>query len=379
MTTLLMFDGFDGRLNFENGWNAGDIYNAWGLADGSWDGSGDGYPNGVIGIESNRGRYGGAGNSASLPQNEDYDGNWQEYWYDLDARGISAAHWALGCAFKGVGSWDLVQFGSKDGSLSRALTYVDLDVTGTIQVRVRNPGGSTLSHMYLSSVSPLLRVNQYEWNYFFMTCGIGLGANNDYMKMWLNGWNIMSFTNLTLSDGYGVPKWLQFPSTGETDDIFIAYDAATEISSGPFGEARSLALMPVSDGGDSVGFTANGAANLWDCVDEVNFDFDTTYNSSTGTSGDKHSVVCSSINSQMTSGEVASIQGVMVKVLASADAAEQIRPYLKIGGTRYYGTAVSPPSGRYEYAYYIWQTNPNTAAAWQHSELTALEIGYEVV
>lgn len=59
---------------------------------------------------------------------------------------------------------------------------------------------------------------------------------------------------------------------------------------------------------------------------------------------------------------------------------QQIRPYVLIGGTRYYGTTVTLTTGWNVYQY-TWRENPATSLAWTIADVTSatLEYGWEAV
>lgn len=66
--------------------------------------------------------------------------------------------------------------------------------------------------------------------------------------------------------------------------------------------------------------------------------------------------------------------------LRSSAGGESAKPYLKIGGTRYYGDTFALSTGFSPYQY-VWDLNPATAAAWTPSEANDanMEWGWEVV
>lgn len=59
---------------------------------------------------------------------------------------------------------------------------------------------------------------------------------------------------------------------------------------------------------------------------------------------------------------------------------QKARPYVLIGGTRYYGTTFALTTGFAEY-FYVWETNPATGLAWTTADVNDanLEIGWEAV
>lgn len=72
------------------------------------------------------------------------------------------------------------------------------------------------------------------------------------------------------------------------------------------------------------------------------------------------------------------VSGRLMRVDATGP--QQAKPYVLIGGTRYYGTTYALTTAFADYSY-TWQTNPATGVAWLVSEINDanLEIGWEAV
>jgi hypothetical protein len=133
-------------------------------------------------------------------------------------------------------------------------------------------------------------------------------------------------------------------------------------------------LLPVADG-NYTSFTAAGAANDWQCIDDpVGAPDDaTTRVSLTGTTTPtRESAVLGAYGSGGTINSV-TITG---RAIRSGTGTGSIRIFLRIGGTDYDGDSQNLPSGA-SYANYTqaWATNPATGLAWTSADLAALEAG----
>ncbi len=359
-------DGFDDRLNLDNGVNEGDYYNGWGLYNNVWDGDDFGT---VRGIRTGEGRYDLKNAMALEADPSEFDGGDSQF---IEKHFSAATEFCFGYAFRSTMNGNPIVFYTlQSGFLWRTCVRIELREYGHVLVKRRVSGGSTTLENYLVGQG-LKKFSQHGWHYMHGIMEVGKGNNNDSLRIWIDGVEIITGINLTLSQGYGGMVRCDLPYSGpEVDDIYLMSGTL----SSP-GEVRILASFPNGAGADA-NFTPQGASNNWETVDEMDQDFDTTYNQSNGTSGHRDSFTIQPMSNQVAA--AASIPAVIVRCMASANASEQLRPYLRISGTRYYGTAFSPPSGRYQYGQHIWETNPNTSSPWTLSDLDNLEIGYEVV
>jgi hypothetical protein len=156
------------------------------------------------------------------------------------------------------------------------------------------------------------------------------------------------------------------------DDVFIM-DTSGANFNGHLTERAIRTLFPNADG-SVLQWTANGAANRWDCVDEQTPDEDTTYISS-----DTPGQINLSALSDMAGNE-SGIEAVIVQHRSRKDdtGARSVRSLVRTGGANYTGTTSSLASSYAHYAS-IWLTNPNTGSAWTRTEIDALEVGVETV
>lgn len=360
---VIFCDGFDDRLNLDNGTGEGNFNTGWGLyPNGVWDGDDVG---GARGIIAGEGRYGG--NAMSLEHTgAEFDGDLQS----LSKTFSEATEFVFGCAFRSTLAFSLKWY-VWTGSFWRVLVNISIEPHGRVLVKRRVAGGASTQEDYVVGQG-IKAVSQYGWHYLHGKMAVGKGTGLDSIEIYVDGIEAVSATSLTLSQAYGGPTRADFPSASqECDDIYLVSGTLTMP-----GEVRIPAVFP-SGAGAAADFTPTGVSANWEAVDEVDQDFDTTYNSSAGTSGHADSFPVQPVTAVVPVAQT--VHNVTVRCMASADSGEQIKPFLLIGGTRYYGSNYSPPSGRYEYAEFVWETNPATASAWTLAAIDALEIGYEVV
>lgn len=361
--TLIYFDGFDDRQNVMDGlYETGDAtYTGWGLTTYIYDGEDDGSYLGARQVS----RYDSIGYSLAAT---DID-SWYEYHnVELHASdGNTYNYWHFG-------------FATSDGSLGNRVAlyngtsyqvFVSVDPTGDITLDGRDSGG-TFCAAYSNQGHQSMMGGGAVYEIYI---GAGLGAGNDFAKIWVNGELVIDATGLTLTYSVGTPcdkAYIPY-YTGTVDDIWC-YASNSPISA-PIGEHRVLSMKPIGAGNNS-DFTPL-AGNNYENVDEYNQDFDTSYNSSDGTSGHRDDFEMSNLSDQV--GINSTVKALTVRAMVTASASEQVRPYVEVGGTRYYGDAFSPPSTSYMYAEHIWEVNPATSNPWTVSEIDAVKAGYEVV
>ena len=133
--------------------------------------------------------------------------------------------------------------------------------------------------------------------------------------------------------------------------------------------SRVYTSAPTSNGTDA------GGTGTFSDVSEILLS-DTTY-WEFGTAGDKRSTKAAARTlSRSCKGVGISFRAMRV----DATGPQQIRPYLIIGGTRYYGSTFPLTTGFLGYRY-LWTLNPSTGAAWTTSQANDanMEMGLEAV
>ncbi len=156
--------------------------------------------------------------------------------------------------------------------------------------------------------------------------------------------------------------------TSFNDDIddLIIHDSASFV-----GDCR-VDYKPPDGNGTYAAWTANGAASLYQCVDETSHNGDTDYASS-ATVNQKQTFTHGDIPVTAT---VKFVQQVWVAKKTDAGT-RTFAPRIKSGGSEQLGTNIAPGTG---YAFYEQSTNldPATGVTWTASGLNAAEFGEEV-
>ncbi|MEO0248084.1 MAG: hypothetical protein ABIN58_00805 [candidate division WOR-3 bacterium] len=194
-------------------------------------------------------------------------------------------------------------------------------------------------------------------------------SSSGRFKMDVNGVNVIDFTGNTQNTAAArIDRLRMVAGNWQMDNLVIA-TGLTSDSLIP--ECRIYTQVPT--GNDSVQFTANGAASQYQCVDEIGPNDDTDYNSST-TAGqqDTFSMAAPSIGS--------TVLAVNVIYDARKDDAgtRTMRAVIKPTTTAYDSGADDTLTSSYFMYNKIWQTNPDTSAAWTPSEATACKFGYKI-
>jgi hypothetical protein len=162
------------------------------------------------------------------------------------------------------------------------------------------------------------------------------------------------------TDGYRVDDILIQDTTGTVNNDFA-------------GDIKIAALFP-NGAGSSAQFTSNGAANNWEAVNETGSpDGDTTYNRSE-TNGDRDLFTVEDLPDTPNS-----IVGVQTTLVVRKDdtGGKDFAHVIKSGTTTDVGTSVGAANS-YQWNRNVYDTNPDTAAAWTESGVNGLEVGYEV-
>jgi len=156
-------------------------------------------------------------------------------------------------------------------------------------------------------------------------------------------------------------------ATAQYDDMYIT-DAATKL-----GEMRIETLVPTADTATKDWTRSTGADNYAN-VDDATMDDDTTYNSSS-TAAQKDLFDMANLSSTP-----ASVKAVVPILVARKDnaATRTARTNLKSGATTANGTTRNLGAS-YQLFEQIYETNPDTAAAWTGAEVNGMQLGYELV
>lgn len=155
------------------------------------------------------------------------------------------------------------------------------------------------------------------------------------------------------------------------DDMYALDTTGSAPRNTFLGDVRIATIDPTGAGAHSQ-FTANGAANNWDCVDDATPDDDSTYVSDS-TPGHYDTYVCSDIDGG------ASVYGVQTHIYARKDDAgsRQLAPVIRMSSVDYDGTTVTMASS---YAFYsqLYERDP-TPADWTAANVNNAEYGVKEV
>jgi hypothetical protein len=190
----------------------------------------------------------------------------------------------------------------------------------------------------------------------------------------VDGTTVLSLTNVdTRNAGTPLVNGVRYETSGgaTTDycDLYVA-DTTGTTNNDFLGDTRVRELYP-NGAGTYTDFTPSAGSN-YQAVDETAQDGDTTYVQSS-TVGHKDTYAYTDLATSPT------IKGARLLLLAKKDdaGARSIAPTVKSGATEDDGTTAALSTS---YVYYskIWETDPNTSAAWTAANLNAAEFGVEV-
>lgn len=129
-------------------------------------------------------------------------------------------------------------------------------------------------------------------------------------------------------------------------------------------------ILRPSDNGTFTGWTAFGATNNWQCVNEVTPDGDDSYVTTTADN------VTDSYNLQDHTTGTGTISNVRVYIRAEAAAGKEIILAVVVGGTKYDAAAGKTLTTKYVDYYDDWAQNPATSTAWTWDDIDALEVSF---
>lgn len=226
-----------------------------------------------------------------------------------------------------------------------------------------------------SSIASYFTANVYKWLSIKLVIDSvnGLVEIRDYQ-----GSTIFSFTGDTYNTAAGAAavNEVLLPTGGSSinnariDDVFIMDTTGTSWN----GHLTEMSIKPLyanADGDLTTGWTASGAASLWDCVDEAFFDGDTTYAYATNP-GQRLSV-----HLQDPAG-TENVRAVIVNSAVRRDDAGSWswKNFLRIGSTNYDDSPAATSAGdSYVHRSSIWYTNPSNGANWTPGDLTNIQAG----
>lgn len=157
------------------------------------------------------------------------------------------------------------------------------------------------------------------------------------------------------------------------DDVYVNMDASALPAT--LGDCRIETLLPDTDTAtaDWTPLSGSGFSNIDDAVG-TNGDGDTSYISAT-TLNDQSNFDVASLVASPTA-----IHAMAVNTRGSKDAPGTIAysPLIDSGGTESIGASIGPAEGAYGMSLDIFETDPNTSAAWDVASINAVKVGVKI-
>lgn len=210
-----------------------------------------------------------------------------------------------------------------------------------------------------------------SWN--FLQVRVHIGNSDGSIQCWQNGTSIGSVINVD-TENTGGPTCHQWTLTSGNQIRFANLLIYTETGAVPnvrTPETRIYAALSNANGA-STGFTANGATNNWECIDEQPSDDDSTYVSAAAApTSDLYDYPAQAIAAG------AAVYGVAVEYNARKDdaGANEIDGLIRSGGTTYAGGTPNVLTSTYQRFRRLWDTDPATAAQWTTANANAAQTG----
>lgn len=276
---------------------------------------------------------------------------------NLVATGAQVALGGVGHA----GARHLIMFRNQDGSLS---VY-------------RNDASSGLSTTLLGTTAPdVIRVGDT----YFVEMKATIHNSTGTVDVDVNGANVLALTNQdTLGASAAVTSFWMGNENGnggcqyDIDDLYCFDSAAGEVDD-LVGPVRIEALFADAAGTYTSDFSLVGAASAHQAVrDLTGNDGDTSYIQS-ATVG--HQATSNLQGTGLPSGTIYGVQAVINARITDAGF-RGIKPLLRSGGADYLGTEQFPGNS-YRFLHEVFETDPDTAVAWDIAGVNALELGVEV-
>lgn len=262
----------------------------------------------------------------------------------------------------GGGEFNCVQLYSNAGATQQLyITYKGSDG----HFRVYRTGGTLLA-----TGTGSVTQGAGNWGYVEFQCTIA--ASGGIAVAHLNGSADSSFTGQTQATSpYTTIDTVEFVNAFVFDDVYMA-DGTGTVNNGFLGDVRVIPVVPDGPGAHTQ-FTPSTGAN-WSCVDALPIQSVTSVSAASG-SGDVDSYAISGLGYTP-----ATVCGVQTSTsLAQSGGTVTGKTMLRAGGTDYPGASQSVTQAGQLWFGDMWNTNPNSAAAWAAPDLTSLQIGVEVV
>lgn len=277
----------------------------------------------------------------------------------------SGTTFVMGMAFyiPSGSSTAVIAFQGKNGSGVQWTVYIN---QSTRAIRITTGADNTLIQATAGA----------DWNYstwYYLECKVTVGNSAAY-EVRLNGSSILSGTADTQQQSTTTITLIGFGGLNiggaGTDDWYLC-DTSGSLNNDFLGDVKSIPYLPDAD--QAAGWTPSTGATNFGVVDENPPNDDTDY----------VSAASAGLIDRYTHADVASDQGVKAVTHAmkrrKTDAGvTQLRSNCRSGGSNFTGTTITVPDA-YAYHRQVWETDPNTSAAWTVSNLNSAAFGPESV
>ena len=265
----------------------------------------------------------------------------------------------VGMRYWWTGSASLVAWLRGSGSVAGTL---GVQATGKVMYGIHNT--SVTGSVKLVSTDAL---NINAWNYIEWKVVLHNSAGT--VDIWINGLPSGSVTGVdTVSDVGSFDQLYLAPNTASSD--FAANDRITDVYvDDDFRGPQKYLYRPAAGVGTYSTFTAVGDATIWECIDEIGVDSDTTYAKSTA-AAQKFGVLCETV----PAGTIKVVQPIIIAKKPLAGAAT-LAVGMRSGTTDDTGTAQAVAEGAYGgLAGDFYAVDPDTGVAWITAGINAAEL-----
>jgi hypothetical protein len=247
--------------------------------------------------------------------------------------------------------------------------FMQLADNGSDQVTLcLNPNGSLalyrgrgISGTLLVTSSPGI-ITGGQW--YGIEMEVTINSSTGSASVWVNGIQVINATGLNTSgddnaytNQIGIGDFNNVFGSGVYMDDFRVWDATGSTQNAPLGVDSQLVTKLPSGAGASTGWTPNGAAANWQCVDDNPPDGDTTYvSSSAASTADAYAMPSAGFTA-------APYMVVARSYVRNAGGSPTMQIGVSSSGTTGGGTAFAP-TGSYAFADTCIALDPHTSAAW---------------
>jgi hypothetical protein len=266
------------------------------------------------------------------------------------------------------------------GTTNTRHVYYNRNIDGSLSV-YRNDADTGFSGVLLgTTAADVIRVGDT----YYVEMKTKVHASTGTVDLEVNGASVLALTNQNTQNaavGAASVTSLWFGnqngngnSVWDIDDVY-AFDSVAGIVTDLLGPVRVEWLKPDGDGNYASNFSLVGSGSRYLAVrDASGPDGDTSYIQS-ATVGHKNTSTMEGTG--LPSGSIYGVQ-VLLNARVTDAGFRGIKPMIRQGGSDYLGTEQFPGLS-YRYLHEVFETDPNTAAAWNIAGVNAMEVGVQVI